>query len=369
MADRIPGSMLLPRRARIYCASVLCLFAASAAHAQEPAAGPLAVGDSVAHARQLFEAGVAHYDAARYADALSEFQEAYRLKPHPLVRVNIANCYDKLGRPVEAIENFEAFLAAPEGNPGQREEVRGALRELQKHVGRLALNVAPPGARVLVDEQEAGRAPLLETVMLPLGRHRISVALDGYETALRVADIKPQETVTLRIDLDPLPPAEQPPAAVATNLAPETRAPSANPAIGQPAGATLPPPATRRDPQRQRATNVWIAGGATLALAVTSIVTGQLALAAGREFDSNVAAVRNPMLTEYQRAGAWARGVEAANRADVLAAATDVLLGLTLVGAGVTTYFYLANRESAPAQRPAASLSFGLGRVSLHAAF
>jgi hypothetical protein len=371
LLPRLPGNSCSLRRwlqhVSLCCASAACLSVAIV-HAQETAApGAEPSNDAVARARQLFEGGVAHYDSGRYAEALAEFQEAYRLKPHPLVRVNIANCYDKLGRPVEAIENFEAFLAAAEGTPTQRDEVRGALRELQKRIGRVALNVAPPGARILVDEHDVGRAPLLDTLTLPSGRHRVSVSLDGYETTTRVVEIKAQETATVRIDLSalPVPESAAPEATEAATPADAPSAPAPTPPI-----AALPAPVKRTSNRHQVAAEVWIAGGATLALGVTAVVTGQLALAADREFDANLAAVRNPMLTEFQRAGAWARGVDAANRADALAVATDVLLAVTLVSAGLTTYFYLADRETTSDEAtPTAKLSFGLGRVSLQGQF
>jgi hypothetical protein len=98
---------------------------------------------------------------------------------------------------------------------------------------------------------------------------------------------------------------------------------------------------------------------------VTAVVTGQLALAANRDFNENLSAVRNPMLTEFQRAGAWARGVDAANRADAFAAVTDVLLALTLVSAGLTTYFYLADHDETPNVR----VRTQAGRLQLKAVF
>ena len=104
---------------------------------------------------------------------------------------------------------------------------------------------------------------------------------------------------------------------------------------------------------------------------VVAVVTGQLALAANREFDTNLSAVRNSMLSEYQRAGAWARGVDAANRADALAAVTDVLLAMTLVGAGLTTYFYLADRNQTetPASRVTLRASPRAGQVAVQGTF
>jgi tetratricopeptide (TPR) repeat protein len=339
------------------------LVGARSAQAQDHAPVTL-TPEETARARQLFETGVTQYEAGRYIDALQQFQEAYRIKPHPLVRVNIANCYDKLDRPVEAIENFEAFLAVPAGDPAQRDEVRAALKELQKRVGQVAFKVTPDGARVVIDDRDEHRAPISEPVRLSVGRHRVTVSLEGYETALRAVDVKPQETETLHVTLASLTAAEALPLAAAAAAAPGTPA-TEGPAPGaqtSPPPAPLPAPETTNPAPRRAGlpNSVWLAGGITIALAVTAIITGQLALAANREFDGNLDAVHNPQLNEFQRAGAWQRGVDAANRANGLAATTDVLLGCALAGAGLTTYFLLS-RPDQPTRDTSAKLSAAIG--------
>jgi hypothetical protein len=334
---------------RLALSASCCWLVPLAAAGQEPADAV----DPTVHARESFEAGVAQYEAGHFAEALADFQEAYRVKPHPLVRVNIANCYDKLGRPAEALENFQAFLDAAEGAPTQRDEVRSAVAELEQRVGRLELDVAPEGAQITIDEDSALRAPLGQPVVLASGQHRLAIALTGYETAVRIVEVKARESVALRIQLSPLP---------AASASAESGAP---PRAAEAAVEPLPPAAVGRGRPHVDYENVWIAGSVTFALAITSVVTGQLALAANREFDSNLNAVRNPMLNEFQRAGAWARGVDSANRAEALAVTTDVLLGMTLVGAGLTTYFFLSSHPDAEAPQ----VSAGLGRVSFRAHF
>jgi hypothetical protein len=351
------------------------------AQAQDHAPGPATAlsPEETARARQLFETGVSNYEAGRYIDALQQFQEAYRIKPHPLVRVNIANCYDKLDRPVEAIENFEAFLAVPAGDPAQRDEVRAALKELQKRVGQVAFKVTPAGARVVIDDRDEHRAPLDEPVRLSVGRHRVTVSLEGYETALRAVDVRPQDTETLHVDLTSLAAPETLPLAAAAVAAPAATAAAAT-AGPAPSAQSSPPPAplpaaetTSPAPRRAGLPNsVWLAGGITIALAVTAIITGQLALAANREFDGNLEAVHNPQLNEAQRAGAWQRGVDAANRANGLAATTDVLLGCALAGAGLTTYFLLSQPDTSKRDSGAllsAAISPTGGRLQLQSHF
>ena len=48
--------------------------------------------DDREQARIQFERGVGLYESHDYEGALASFQEAYRLAPHPTVRVNMANC-------------------------------------------------------------------------------------------------------------------------------------------------------------------------------------------------------------------------------------------------------------------------------------
>jgi hypothetical protein len=325
---RSPQRNPFPRGPSTLALALACALAArGTAHAQEPAPAP------AADARQLFQTGVTDYEAGHYNEALAEFQEAYRRKPHPLVLVNIANCYDKLNRPVEALEQFEAFLATAEGTPQQRQEIRGAIAELQKKIGRLLIRaVAPAQTRIQLDELETRTVG--QPILLSVGQHRVVASAEGYETAVQMVQIRPQETTEIGIELRLLPP---PPPPVA--LTPP--APPPPPAAAPPLRAPVP----ARSSQQTLAADVWIAGSATFVLGISAVVTGQLALAANREFEDNLSAVRNTALTERQRAGAWESGVDAANRANTLAAVTDVLLALTLVSGGLTTYFYLAQHE------------------------
>ena len=94
--------------------------------------------------------------------------------------------------------------------------------------------------------------------------------------------------------------------------------------------------------------SVWIAGGVTFAALMGSIVTGQLALAADREFNGDLAAVRNLSLSNTERAEAWDDGMDAADRAHTYAVVTDVLLSTAVVGAVLTTVLYLNHKASGP---------------------
>src|SRR5262249_16622286 len=105
-----------------------------------------------AQAKAAFEQGVAEYAAGHYAQARVSFGLAYQIRPHPIVNGNIANCYDKLGKPLQAIATFRRFLDSDAGSPEQRMEVKSAIERLEHDVGRVMLRVTPDGASVTIDQ-------------------------------------------------------------------------------------------------------------------------------------------------------------------------------------------------------------------------
>ena len=106
--------------------------------------GAAAQDDERALARDAFRRGVARYSAADYQGALESFQEAYRIAPNPAVRVNMANCYERLDRPDEAIFNYERFLseAGPDVPATRRTEVEAALAALRARFAELSITVS-----------------------------------------------------------------------------------------------------------------------------------------------------------------------------------------------------------------------------------
>jgi tetratricopeptide (TPR) repeat protein len=61
-------------------------------------------------ARRRYDEGLAAVDRGDLEEALAAFQEAYRLRPHPLVLYNVGQAYAALGRPREAVEALERYL-------------------------------------------------------------------------------------------------------------------------------------------------------------------------------------------------------------------------------------------------------------------
>ncbi len=148
--------------------------------------------DTRERAHTAFSAGVQAYQAGHFEDALRHFQDAYRIAPSPVVRVNVANCYQQLGKPVEALFYFERFLAetGEHGSAQQRAQVRQAVAHLEQQVGEVTLRVAPDGATVTIDHSESRRAPIMDTIRLAAGHHTIDVSMDGYRSVHQNLDVR-----------------------------------------------------------------------------------------------------------------------------------------------------------------------------------
>ena len=75
-----------------------------------PAPAPLADDAAIrAEAKQLFSDGVVAYDAERYTDAIAMFEKAYKMKPHPIVLLNLAQSELKAGLREPACLHFKTW--------------------------------------------------------------------------------------------------------------------------------------------------------------------------------------------------------------------------------------------------------------------
>lgn len=328
-------------------------------------------------ARQEFNRGVTLYQEGAWNAALGAFQEAYRLRPHPSVRVNMANCYERLNRPLEAIFHFESFLdeAGANATRDQKREVEAALARLRRQVGELTLRVSPDGALVRIDSTETRRAPIVEPVRLTAGNHSIEVSLDGYRSVRRQVEVPGGGDANLEVRLErgadvavatlppSLPPPQRtpepqvrpqplesprPPTRSTAATSPPTGSASRQPATGSSDSAAAvsepnfsrPPGGQPRDQERSSGPRVTPAaigvGIATLAVGVGAAITGGMALGAESDFDAAVEASNDPDATDAEREAAIDQGERDADKADTLAAVTDILIGAAVVGAGVT---------------------------------
>jgi tetratricopeptide (TPR) repeat protein len=182
----------------------LALSSVAPAYAQAPSAEGQAEARRSA-AKEKFDQGVAAYKAQRYQDAVKLFMEADAMAPSSALSFNVARAFEKLEDLSGALRWYRDFLRrSPQASNAA--EVRAKVAELaaalsQRGVQQLTVLSEPPGATVLVDDQNLGVTPL--TRELAPGRHRLVLRLPGYADKSMELRLEPQTPQDVSLQLDP----------------------------------------------------------------------------------------------------------------------------------------------------------------------
>lgn len=226
----------LVRRRSALAALVFVLLAsnaASTARAQDDAGVPPpdehaseTVGhqdaDAAARAREEFQAGVAHFSAERYSDAIHSFQIAASIIPSADLWYNIARSYEELARTrgeasdyEQAIAHYQRYLTARVDPPDRatvEQQIANLTERLESvrataHVlpstGTLRLRSDHDGATVRVDDREVGTTPIDADVQLDPGVHQLRADLEGFIPFVGQVTIEAGSTTSSRIELAP----------------------------------------------------------------------------------------------------------------------------------------------------------------------
>lgn len=139
-------------------------------------------------ARERFQEGVKFYDAKQYAKARAAFLQAYALKKHPAVLLNLAQSELRSGHEAEAANHFSQYLReAKEASAMERQEAEKGLAAAKAHVGEFNVSVdGGAGAEITVNGNAQGVAPLPGPIYLAPGNHTIEARLGGQTTSQTV---------------------------------------------------------------------------------------------------------------------------------------------------------------------------------------
>jgi len=245
-------------------------------------------------------------------------------------------------------------------------------RQLESRIDSVTEASAPcPGHR---DEGKLWN-PRSQTFCDQAGHNDHALILEQvYQTsrnALMLEGGQPSEA-TFRLERASAPP----PAVVAITPTPATdavaAAPEPVPAAPRSEDVERPvstqPPAEPASERPLLPTAAWVSAGATAAVFLGALITGQLALSAESDFEQAREAARNVAgATPLARRAAFEDALDAADRADGLALASDVFLVAGLVGLGVTAYFTIDHYNSE--DRDSAKLTLGPTGIALDGRF
>lgn len=154
----------------------------------------------------LHDNAVADWDAGNYLDALDKFSEAYRLYPTPSLRYNVARVLSDLGRDVEALETFEAFLAevGDGADPAALGVAKARVDVLRRKVGWIAVRCTTVETEVSLDGRPLGTCAALRPIRVERGAHQLTAQRPGFIPLVASAQVQGGETVTTELRLAPL---------------------------------------------------------------------------------------------------------------------------------------------------------------------
>jgi len=251
-------------------------------------------------AQTLLGQGTALYQQGNIASALEKFEAAYMAFPSPKLMFNIGRANRDLGRPVEAIEAFQRFIAeAADASPETMADARTSVADLKKKLGRIQIDCTMPGAEIAVDGKTVGLTPLPGLVWATQGRHQITASHARAVPTIESVEVTAGSVSKVAVRLVPLttpmaavpvPTAEPVPAPAfvsepVSEPAPAAApAPAAEPALAiEPAPFTAPPPKLNvQAPPPSDAHEgwwlgrkwTWVAAGSTVLLATGAIAAG-----------------------------------------------------------------------------------------------
>jgi hypothetical protein len=181
----------------------------------------------------------------------------------PKLFFNIGQANRDLGRPVEAIESFERFLAeVKDASPELTAEARKSVAELKTKVGGLLIECTTAGAEIGVDGNLVGLAPLANSVRVTPGSHHVTARHSTGAVATEDVNVRAGtvETVVLRLRavVEPVAVASPPTRAIDLRAQPAQSASSTQADQGWWLGRKW----------------TWVSGGSTVLLALGAITAG-----------------------------------------------------------------------------------------------
>ncbi len=195
-------------------------------------------------ARARFKEGVGFFDKHEYDRARASFLQAYALKKHPSVLLNLAWSCVKGTHPLEGERDFQQLLGddGKELTDKQRADAADGLNQAQAKLGRIGVS-APSGTVVTLDGERAGAAPL-DPIWVEPGAHTVEMrSAEGAQT-VSVSVLAGEKALaryakTVAAAVAPSPPSSLPPAEAPS---PPAEAPPIAPAKPEGAPATTPGP-------------------------------------------------------------------------------------------------------------------------------
>lgn len=170
--------------------------------------------DSTERARDLFERGIAAWDANQLEEALVLLTESWELSRSFDVGGSLGQVEELLGRHRDAAEHLHHSLRNfPVGESRElRANIEATLQKAMAQVGSVRVLVDEPQARLIVDGEDVGEAPGDGYVFVEPGAHTILARLGARTSETRTLEVQAggKYVVDLALAPEAMPPARAP---------------------------------------------------------------------------------------------------------------------------------------------------------------
>jgi hypothetical protein len=185
---------------RLLSGLVLCLAILGWA-AQSGAAEP--DGKAVSEAKENYARGLHLFENGDNVGALAEFERAQEVVPSRLLLYRIAMVYVAMDKPVDAIDSLDEVLSDTGSlKPEFLARAKAAKEEQQRRIGELDIKVDVP-ARIEIDGERAGDAPLSAPLSVTAGEHFVAVVAPGHLPVRQSVTVAAQGRAELTLELKP----------------------------------------------------------------------------------------------------------------------------------------------------------------------
>ena len=225
--------------------------------------------EAVRMARKRFQEGIAAADAGNFEGARVAFQQAYALKPHASVLLNLGQAEVRTGHFLEAARHLANYLRdSSYGKPADRKVAQAALVDAESKVGKLVLEIDVDGAEATVDGELSGHSPTgADPFYVEAGQRKLHVKKDGYEDFEQQLALDAGRTTHFSVVLKRLA-ASRAAVQPAAQEAPHAVEPTPTPAATVVEEPNVPPPSAAEEsrPSRQgvRPRTIVLVGGAVI---------------------------------------------------------------------------------------------------------
>lgn len=314
------------RRAAVLSSLGLALLTGRVARAQ---------GNDKVAAEALFEQARSLMASGKFADACPKFADSQRLDPSPGTLLNLASCYEKLGRTATSWATYREAASAANA-AGRADYVAAAQRHadaLAPKLAKLTATVTQPveGLQVKRDGVDVARSEWGVPIPIDTGSHAIEASAPGYKPWSSNVDV-PQDGAAITVTV---------PALEAAPTSP-TPAPAPPPALAPaPAPAPAGPPPDPSTGSTQRILGVVIGGVGVVGLGIG----GAFALVAKNKYNDSLpdCQTANPNVCNSS-------GVQTRNAAlgDGNAATVAVVIGAAALVGGAVIWLTAPSAPSSP---------------------